>query len=79
MKKMIKRILCAVLVLLMTAGAFTGCGEKEPEAPEGARVLRVAIPQSSVITSYDENDFTEYLEKELNMEIEFSYFSSNVD
>ena len=72
-----KRIISLLLALIMTMGIFTGCGEKET-ANDGEKVkLTVGIPQSSTVTDYDDNAFTNYLEETANIEIEFVYFSGS--
>ena len=72
-----KRIISLLLALIMTMGIFTGCGKKET-ANDGEKVkLTVGIPQSSTVTDYDDNAFTNYLEETANIEIEFVYFSGS--
>ena len=44
--------------------------------PEGTYTLTVGLPQYSVISDYDENAFTRYLEETANVNIEFVGFSS---
>lgn len=77
MKNITKKVVCGLLALLMTAGLLTACGGQQDNESDGERVLNVAVPQSSAITSYTDNDFTEYLEKSLNMKINFTYYSSD--
>ena len=75
-----KRLLSMLLVLIMSAGCFAGCGKKESPNEEisGEKVtLTVGIPQNSSISSYDDNALTEYIEESLNMDIKFMYFSSS--
>lgn len=74
-----KRISSLFLVLVMSLGLLTGCGEKKSgveELPEGTVTLTVGIPQNANTTSYDDNAFTNWLEEQANVEIEFEYYSS---
>ena len=70
-----KRIISLSLALIMTMGVFTGCGKKEASDPSEKVTLTVGIPQSSTVTDYDDNAFTNYIEEIANVEIEFQYFS----
>jgi len=73
-----KKIISMLLVLVMTLGIFVGCGKSDVEdLPEGTVKLRVGIPQRATVTDYNDNAFTNYLEKEANVEIEFVFFSSS--
>lgn len=72
-----KRMLSLLLVFVMSLGLLAGCGKKtNVEAlPEGTVTLTVGIPQKATVTDYDDNAFTNYLEEQANVEIEFVYFS----
>ena len=73
-----KRIISVLLVSVMLIGTLAGCGKKNVEAlPEGTVTLTVGLPQHSVISDYDENAFTKYLEEKTNVDIEFVSFSSS--
>lgn len=72
-----KRIISMLLVLVMILGLITSCGKNVEDLPEGTVKLTVGIPQRATVTDYDNNAFTEYLEKTANVEIEFTYFSSD--
>ena len=75
-----KRILSLLLVFVMSLGVLAGCGGKKTnveELPEGTVTLTVGIPQKATVTDYDDNAFTNYLEEQANVEIEFVYFSSS--
>ena len=73
-----KKVVSMLLVLIMSLGIFTGCGKSKVEdLPEGTVKLRVGIPQRATVTDYNDNAFTNYLEKEANVEIEFVFFSSS--
>ena len=70
-----KKIISLSLALIMTMGVFTGCGKKAASDPSEKVTLTVGIPQSSTVTDYDDNAFTNYIEEIANVEIEFQYFS----
>ena len=75
-----KRIISILLVFGMVLSAFTGCGKTEDTQSDGMSekvTLTVGIPQSANVTDYDNNAFTKYLEENLNINIEFSFFSSS--
>ena len=58
-----KRISSLFLVLVMSLGLLTGCGEKKSgveKLPEGTVTLTVGIPQNANTTSYDDNAFTNW-------------------
>ena len=73
-----KRIISILLAFVMLLGTVTGCGKKTnvEEMPEGRVTLTVGLPQSSSISDYDDNAFTEYLEETSNVDIEFVSFSN---
>ena len=71
-----KKIISILLVSVMLLGTLAGCGKKVEALPEGTVTLTVGLPQYSVISDYDENAFTKYLEEKANVEIEFVSFSS---
>ena len=67
-----------MLVSVMLLGTLAGCGKKNVEAlPDGTVTLTVGLPQVSVISDYDENAFTKYLEEKTGVDIEFVSFSSS--
>ena len=73
-----KKIVSLLLVFIMLLGTVTGCGKKldVEEMPEGTVTLTVGLPQSTVITDYDDNAFTRYIEETTDVDIEFVSFSS---
>ena len=74
-----KRLLSMLLVFSMAAGCIVACGKKEGSQGDvsGEKVtLTVGVAQNSNISSYDDNALTKYVEKSLNMDIKFVYFSS---
>lgn len=77
-----KRVISTFLIVIMLLSLLTGCGEKDntnlEALPEETVTLTVGIPQNSVISDYDDNAFTNYLEEQANIEIDFVYFSSSV-
>jgi len=79
----IRRIASMLLILAMSLGLITGCGAKKKDTvkveglPDHTVTLTVGIPQKATVTDYDDNAFTNYLEKAANVEMEFVYFSSS--
>ena len=72
-----KKTISLLLVLVMSLGLLTGCGEKKSgagELPDGTVKLTVGIPQNANTTSYDDNALTNWLEEQANVEIEFEYY-----
>lgn len=72
-----KRLIWLVMAAAVATAAVTGCKGKDTEGTAAAaqttedNKLVVAIQTNSYVTDYDKNYLTEYLEKKLNMEIEF--------
>ena len=74
MKKKVVALLMAVTMLI---GCLAGCAGDEKTQGNGEKVtLTVGIPQRTTVSDYDDNAFTKYVEENLNMELEFVYFSS---
>lgn len=82
MKKRGKKLMMLVMAAAMAAAALGGCKSKDAASSTtgtqeassqsaGDNKLVVAIQTDSYVTDYDKNYLTEYLEKKLNMEIEF--------
>ena len=71
-----KKIISGLLVLIMCCGLLTGCGKKKSAGAEEGK-LTVGIPQNALITDYDDNAFTKYVEESTGIDIKFVYFSSN--
>ena len=74
----VKKIISGLLVLVMLCGLLTGCGGKESDTSAEGGKLKVGIPQRVSVTSYDENAYTNYIEENTGVDIEFMYFSSTV-
>ena len=76
-----KRMISLLLASTMALGMLVGCGSKKTDqkyVDNGEKVtLTIGVPQNANVTSYDDNAFTNYLEKEANVELEFVSFSSN--
>lgn len=72
-----KKIISILLVFVMLLGTLAGCGKKVEALPEGTVTLTVGLPQHSVISDYDDNAFTKYLEETTDVDIEFVSFSSS--
>lgn len=81
-----KRVVSMFLTFCMLLSMLVGCGgNKEPgktatsyEDVEGTVNLSVGVMQNVNVTSYTENAFTNYLEENLDIELEFVYFSSSI-
>lgn len=77
-----KRMISLLLVMVMSLSLLTGCGGKESDKkkvdalPTERVTLTVGIPQNAKTTSYDDNALTNWLEEQVNVDIEFEYFSS---
>lgn len=71
-----KKIISMLLVFVMTLGIFAGCGKKE-QTSENVK-LSIGLPQRSVVTDYEDNAFTEYIEEQANVKLDFVFFSGNV-
>ena len=81
-----------IAVLLIAVMIFSGCGAvTEPEVTEfqpvttqpattqrsqGSNKLTVGIAKSYLVTGYEMNAYTRYLEQQTGLELEFSYFAS---
>ena len=71
-----KRVISILLAVVLSAGMLAGCGKKKKGSGD-ASVLSIGIPQNSVVTSYEDNKFTKYLEEKSGLTLEFVYFSNN--
>lgn len=71
----LKRLISSLLVLIMVCGLLAGCGKEEAPVVEGG-ALTVGVPQKISITDYDNNAFTEYVEENTGVDIEFAFFSN---
>ena len=74
-----KRIVSILLLACMTLSLFAGCGKKDDKetANTGKKAkLTVALPQNGVVTDFDNNALTKYIEEKANVELEFVLFSS---
>lgn len=77
-----KKILAMLLVLTMVAGLLVGCGnDKEPEKVEGngKPTLTIGIPADANVMSYDDNALTNWLEEQLDCNLEFMIYSGGSD
>lgn len=72
-----KKMISGLIVLVMLCGLLTGCGGKETDPSVEGGKLSVGIPQNVKIEDYDNNTFTNYVEKNTGVEIEFVFFSSS--
>ncbi len=69
-----KRVVSILLVAVMALSLFTGCGEG---GKKGDNVLTVGIPLYGSVSDFDDNALTEYVEKELGVDLEFVTYVSN--
>lgn len=78
-----KKILAFALAAIMLMSLMVGCGgEKEPEyveEPEGHITLTVGVPQVANISSYTDNDFTKWIEEQIDVTLDFVYYSGNLE
>lgn len=85
MKKWIALLLClATLVTLLT-----GCGKKEEtvsdqpgastsgDAAADGVTITIGLPRSALVTDYDNNAFTNWLEEQTGYNIQFQYFQAS--
>lgn len=84
MKKWIALLLClATLVTLLT-----GCGKKEEtvsdqpgasaaDAAGDGVTITIGLPRSALVTDYDNNAFTNWLEEQTGYSIQFQYFQAS--
>ena len=77
-----KRIV-SLLLALATVMSLAACG-KDPvasgsESSSGRRKLTIGIGNSSKITDYEDNYFTNFMEDYLDCDIEFSFFNSDTN
>ncbi len=88
MKK--NKLLALGMAIIMSAGALTGCGgssdagstadaakSESGEAGSSDNTLVVGLTQSSMVTDYENNYFTKYLEEKLGINIEFYMLPSD--
>lgn len=85
MKKWIALLLC--LATLMTL--LTGCGKKEEtvsdqpgastsgDAAADGVTITIGLPRSALVTDYDNNAFTNWLEEQTGYSIQFQYFQAS--
>ena len=76
-----KKFLTMLLVLAMVVTVFAGCGGK-PKASTGADgkpVLTIGIPADANVMSYDDNGLTNWLEEQLDCNLEFNIYSGGSD
>ena len=76
-----RRIVAMLLMLCTLAGlVLTGCGGEGGGSSSGERVtLTIGVPQNANVTSYEDNDFTRYLEEAANVDLKFVFFPANGD
>ena len=70
-----KRIIALILASVMVLAMLAGCGKDKKKGSGDDGILVVGVPQSSTISSYTENDFTKWIEEQLDIELEFVYYN----
>ena len=76
-----KRVLTLLLVLVMVLSLFAGCGGKPKTSAgaDGKPVLTIGIPADANVMSYDDNALTNWLENQLDCNLEFNIYSGGSD
>ncbi len=78
-----KKILTLLLVLTMVIGLFAGCGGKKDDDKvnegNGKPTLTIGIPSDANVMSYDDNALTNWLEEQLDCNLEFMIYSGGSD
>lgn len=77
--KKVKRTVCLLLSLLAVLSLLSGCGGGSSTASKGDGRITVGLKQDATIADYDTNGLTKYLEEVTGLEIEFEFFSSNLE
>lgn len=72
-----KKLISVLLLLVMVCTLTTGCGTNGTGGgtAKGGK-LKVGIPQKVSVSDYEDNAYTNYIEENTGVEIEFVYFSS---
>ena len=84
MKKWIALLLCLATLVTLLAG----CGKKEEtvsdqpgasaaDAAEDGVTITIGLPRSALVTDYDNNAFTNWLEEQTGCNIQFQYFQAS--
>jgi len=71
-----RKIVCILMVVSMLLGMVTGCSKKTNQNDKDNKLV-VGIVQNAQITDYDNNKFTQYIEENTGIDLEFEYYSSN--
>lgn len=78
-----KKILTLLLALTMVVGLFAGCGGNKDDNKggegNGKPTLTIGIPANANVMSYDENALTNWLEEQLDCNLEFMVYSGGSD
>jgi len=79
----VKKILTLLLVLTMVIGLFAGCGGNKDDDKvnegNGKPTLTIGIPSDANVMSYDDNALTNWLEEQLDCNLEFMIYSGGSD
>ncbi len=77
-----KKILTLLLALVMTVSLFAACGDKDAGNKgegNGKPTLTIGIPADANVMSYDDNALTNWLEEQLDCNLEFMIYSGGSD
>ena len=81
-EKIVKKILTLLLALVMTVSLFAACGGKDTDnngEGNGKPTLTIGIPADANVMSYDDNALTNWLEEQLDCNLEFMIYSGGSD
>lgn len=79
---MMKKLLCVVLSVLLLVGMLAGCGGKDSSSGKkdnGKTTLTIGIPMNTAVIDYETNTFTQWLEEELDCNIEIQLFATGAN
>ena len=71
-----KRILAALLAMIMIMSLLVGCGGKESSKSGNGKTITIGMPKNANVKDYDTNSYTLWLEEQTGYDLEFQYFSS---
>ncbi len=80
MKKKFTVLLCVMCLLALV---LAGCNNSNnvtdtpgnPTTPDGRKIVTIGMPQSTLVTDYDTNSYTVWLEETTGYEIKFIYYA----
>ena len=75
-----KRIVALALCVVTSLSALMGCGKKEEEGSKVSKdwdgVITIGVPDNALVTDYDTNKFTLWLEETTGYDIQFQVFAA---